>query len=80
MTVMAPNGKKLLLMEKFQGFTRDVDCTTAGDGRLSVTLVSRRIFDYVQIWNWLNENDKNEFIMITNHKGCGPDAERALYR
>lgn len=81
MTVNAPHGKKLLLMEKFNGFTREVDCTTAGDGKLSVTLKDRRIYNYVyRIWGWLNENDKNEFVMITNHKGCGPENERTVYR
>jgi len=81
MTVNAPQGKKLLLMEKFDGFTKEVDCTTAGDGKLSVTLKNRKIYNYVyRIWGWLNENDKNEFIMITNHKGCGPKHERTVYR
>ena len=81
MTVNAPRGKKLLLMEKFNGFTKEVDCTTAGDGKLSVTLKNRKIYNYVyRIWGWLNENDKNEFIMITNHKGCGQENERAVYR
>ncbi|RPA91824.1 hypothetical protein L873DRAFT_1794663 [Choiromyces venosus 120613-1] len=81
MTVNAPKGKKLLLMEKFNGFTKEVDCTTAGDGKLSVTLKERKTYDYVyRIWGWLNENDKNEFVMITNHKGCGPENERTVYR
>ncbi|KAG0131088.1 hypothetical protein HOY82DRAFT_647637 [Tuber indicum] len=70
MTVNAPKGKKLLLMEKFNDFTKEVDCTTAGDGKLSVTLKERKTYDYVyRIWGWLNKNDRNEFIMITNRKG-----------
>ncbi|KAG0638745.1 hypothetical protein HOY80DRAFT_1046947 [Tuber brumale] len=80
MTVNAPKGKKLLLMEKFNDFTKEMDYTTAGDGKLSVTLKERRTYNYVYwIWGWLNMSDRNEFIMITNHKGCGPENERTCH-
>lgn len=66
-------------MEKFEGLTRRVDCSTIGDNKLSVSFIDWDVFEYSQVWNWLNKNDDNEFVMITNHDGCGPAAQRAVF-
>lgn len=66
-------------MEKFEGLTSDVDCSTIGDHKLSVTLVDEEVFSYIQIWSWINEREDNQFVMITNHEGCGPAAQRAVF-
>lgn len=66
-------------MEKFEGLTSDVDCSTIGDHKLSVTLVDEEVFSYIQIWSWINEREDNQFVMIMNHEGCGPAAQRAVF-
>ncbi|RPB13089.1 hypothetical protein P167DRAFT_587300 [Morchella conica CCBAS932] len=79
LTLSAPENSRILLMEKFEGLTSNVDCSTIGDHKLSVTLVDEEVFSYIQIWSWINEREDNQFVMITNHEGCGPAAQRAVF-
>lgn len=79
LTLHAPENSRILLMEKFEGLTSAVDCSTIGDHKLSITLIDEDVFSYIQIWSWINEREDNQFVMITNHEGCGPAAQRAVF-
>lgn len=80
MTLHAPDGLEIVLMEKFEGLTKKVDCN-GDDGSLSLTFKSKDAFDQaVKKWNFINQGTDRNFILIANHDGCGPDAERQAYQ
>ncbi|KAI9848432.1 MAG: hypothetical protein M1837_000227 [Sclerophora amabilis] len=79
MTLYAPDGKKIVLMERFEGLTTALDCK-GDDGEMSLTFKSKDAFDYAaKQWAWINEGDEDSFILIANHDGCGPADERQPY-
>ena len=79
MTLFAPNGLRIVMMERFEGLTSAVDCK-GDDGEMSLTFSSKEAFDHaVREWNWINLDDSKKFLLIANHDGCGPDAERQAY-
>lgn len=79
MTLYAPNGLKIIMMERFEGLTSALDCK-GDDGEMSLTFNSQEAFDYaVKQWSWINEDDSKSFLLVANHDGCGPDAERQAY-
>lgn len=66
-------------METFEGLTKEVDCN-GKDGRLSITFQDKQAFEYaIGKWSYINEDADTQFILITNHDGCGPDEERQAY-
>ena len=70
------DGRQLVSMERFEGLTTEVDC----DKTMSLKFVSEDAFKYaIGAWNWVNEKEENNFVMIANHDGCGPDQERVPY-
>ncbi len=76
MTLYAPDGLQMILMERFDGLTTAVDCKGV-DGTMSLTFKSQQAFDYaLQTWSHINEKDESKFLLIANHEGCGPDDER----
>ncbi|KAK0508611.1 hypothetical protein JMJ35_008887 [Cladonia borealis] len=79
MTLYATDGLLLVLMERFDSLTSSVDCD--GDsGTISLTFNSQDAFNYaLQEWNYINQNDDGQFLLIANHEGCGPDDERHPY-
>ena len=79
MTLYAPDGLLMVMMERFEGLTSSVDCK-GDDGTISLTFLSEDAFNYaLQEWNYINESDNGKFILIANHDGCGPDDERQPY-
>lgn len=79
MTLYAPEEKLIVQMEAFEGMTTDVDCA-GHDGELSITFTDKETFEYaVNKWSYLNEDADQEFIIIANHDGCGPENERQAY-
>lgn len=79
MTLYAPNGLKIVAMERFEGLTSKVDCK-GDDGEMSLTFKSKDAFDNaVKQWDWINSDDKHKFLLIANHDGCGPQSERQAY-
>lgn len=80
MTLYAPDGLPIILMERFEGLTSAVDCK-GDDGRMSLTFKSRQAYDYaLKTWQIINEDDDKQFLLIANHDGCGPDDERQPYK
>ena len=76
MTIFMADGRQLVSMERFEGLTKKVDC----DETMSLEFVDKAAFDYaIHAWGWVNENEDDNFVMIANHDGCGPDQERVPY-
>ncbi|KAI4266566.1 MAG: hypothetical protein LQ337_008752, partial [Flavoplaca oasis] len=79
-TLYAPSGLPIILMERFEGLTSAVDCK-GDDGTTSLTFISKGAYDYaLHIWSRINENDAEQFLLIANHDGCGPVNERQPYK
>ncbi len=79
MTLYAPDGLLMIMMERFEGLTSSVDCK-GDDGLMSLTFQSENAFKYaLQEWNFINQNDEGKFLLIANHEGCGPGDQRQPY-
>ena len=80
MTLYAPDGLPIVLMERFEGLTSTVDCR-GDDGHVSMTFLSNEAYRHaLKIWGYINEDDYKQFLLIANHDGCGPDDERQPYK
>ena len=80
MTLYAPDGLPIVLLERFEGLTSSVDCK-GDDGAMSLTFNSKKAYKYaLKIWGYINEDDDKQFLLIANHDGCGPDDERQPYK
>ena len=79
MTLHAPNGMLMVLLEYFDHLTSTIDCQ-GDDGQMSLTFNSQNAFQYaLQAWGYINANSNDKFLLIANHQGCGPDEERQAY-
>jgi len=79
MTLYAPDGLLMIMMERFEALTSSVDCK-GDDGLMSLTFQSENAFKYaLQEWNFINQNDEGKFLLIANHEGCGPGDQRQPY-
>lgn len=79
MTLYAPDGQQIVMMECFEGLTTAVDCN-GDDGLMSLTFKSEDAFNAaVQKWSHINEKDEDSFLLIANHDGCGPEDQRQAY-
>lgn len=80
MTLYAPDGKTpILSLESFEGLTKAVDCND-NDGILSVTFNNNQAYAYaLKKWKYINDEANEKILLITNHQGCGPDEQRAVY-
>ena len=75
----APSGLPIVAMETFDKLAPKVDCN-ADDGKLSLTFKDKNAYDYaLGKWSYINENKEDQFLLIANHPGCGPDDERQPY-
>lgn len=80
MTLYAPDGQLIVMMELFEGFTSSVDCQ-GDDGQMSLTFKSKEAFDYAHSkWSFVNDRNDSAFLLIANHDGCGPPEERQPYK
>ncbi|KAL8991674.1 MAG: hypothetical protein Q9169_007759 [Polycauliona sp. 2 TL-2023] len=79
MTLFAPDGLQIVMMERFEPLTSAVDCK-GDDGEMSLTFKSQEAFDHaMKTWKFINEDEDERFLLIANHDGCGPDDERQPY-
>ncbi|KAI4267357.1 MAG: hypothetical protein LQ337_008391 [Flavoplaca oasis] len=79
MTLFAPDGLQIVMMERFEPLTSAVDCK-GDDGEMSLTFKSQEVFDHaINTWGFINEAQEERFLLIANHDGCGPDEERQPY-
>jgi hypothetical protein len=80
MTLYAPGGQLIIMMESFEGLTSSVDCK-GDDGEMALTFKSQEAFEYaLGQWDFINEKTEYAFLMIANHDGCGPDEQRQAYK
>ncbi|RPB16449.1 hypothetical protein P167DRAFT_481120 [Morchella conica CCBAS932] len=79
MTLYAPDGQQIVMMESFEGLTSAVDCK-GDDGTMSLTFTSKEAFDAaVDKWSFINEDEDGSFLLIANHDGCGDADQRQAY-
>ncbi|MCJ1469640.1 hypothetical protein MMC07_008276, partial [Pseudocyphellaria aurata] len=79
MTLHAPNGMDIVMMERFEPLTKAVDCQ-GDDGSMSLTFKSEAAFTYaLKTWGFINDAEENKFLLIANHDGCGEVDERQPY-
>ena len=79
MTLYAPDGLQMIMMERFEGLTSAVDCK-GDDGTMSLTFKSKDAFEHaLKTWTYINEKEEDKFLLIANHDGCGPDDQRQPY-
>ena len=79
MTLYAPDGMLMVLLESFEHLTSAIDCK-GDDGTMSLTFKSLSAYQYaLKVWGYVNEKAEHRFLVIANHKGCGPDEERQGY-
>lgn len=80
MTLYAPDGHLIVMMELFEVFTSSVDCQ-GDDGQMSLTFKSQEAFDYAHSkWSFINDRSDSAFLLIANHDSCGPPQERQPYK
>ena len=79
MTLYAPDGLQIVMMERFETLTKKVDCK-GDDGEMSLTFKSKVAFKHaLKTWDFINQSEEKRFLLIANHAGCGPDDERQPY-
>lgn len=79
MTLQAPPDLPIVLLERFDHMTNDIDCK-GDDGEMSLTFKSEYAYRQASnAWKYLNEHDGHRFLLIANHEGCGPGDERQAY-
>src|SRR5690606_28144421 len=72
-TLISPNGKRVIMMEQFETFTKEIDCVGT-DGEMSLTFKDKEALDYAgKAWG------DGEFYMIANHDGCAPEDQRKAW-
>ena len=77
-TLDAPSGLHIVLLERFEPLTQYVDCN-GDDGHMSLTFKSEDAFRRaLNAWSFVNNGIK-KFMVITNHDGCGAKYQRQSY-
>ncbi|KAL9026335.1 MAG: hypothetical protein Q9196_004985 [Gyalolechia fulgens] len=80
MTLYAPDGLQMVMMERFEPLTSAVDCN-GDDGLMSLKFKSQGAFQRaLDTWSFINKAQEKQFLLIANHDGCGPQDERQAYR
>ena len=78
-TVEAPSGLPIVLMERFDDHTESVDCN-GNDGHMSLTYKTEDAFRRaVQAWSYVNNHVDHRFMLIANHDDCSPYHDRQAY-
>lgn len=77
-TLDAPSGLPIVLLERFESLTEYVDCN-GDDGHMSLTFKSQDAFRRaLNAWSFVN-NGNQRFMVIANHDGCGARYQRQVY-
>jgi hypothetical protein len=77
-TVHTPGGSEnILSLEKFEPMVKSVDCTSKG---MTLKFIDDETFAYAQkVWDWVNGEDNNTFVMVAGAGDCGTNAHRIPY-
>lgn len=77
-TLAAPSGLPIVLLERFEPLTQYVDCN-GDNGHMSLTFKSEGAFRRaLNAWSFVNHSVQR-FMVIANHDGCGPKYQRQGY-
>ena len=78
-TLTAPPGLPIVLLERFESLTKYVDCN-GDDGHMSLTFKSEDAFQHsLKAWDFVNEAEHHRFMVVANHDGCGRESQRQPY-
>lgn len=75
MTLISPNGKRVIMMEQFETFTKEIDCIGT-DGEMSLTFKDVESLEYAgKAWG----EGGDGFYIIANHDGCAEVDQRKAW-
>ena len=78
-TLQEMPGLPLVLLERFEHLTTNVDCR-GKSGHISLTFTSGDTFQQAhQAWRYINDHVDHQFLLIANHDGCAPEDDRQPY-
>src|SRR5205814_2118567 len=73
MTLYAASGELIISMERFRGMLKSVQCSE----HMVLAFNSDTSFQYaIHAWKWVNEADRNSFIIIADDPACAPRDQR----
>ena len=79
MTLHAPDGLPIVSLERFEELNVSVDCR-GDEGALALTFGTKEAFEYAkEQWDYVNDVDEGNFLLIANNDGCGPHNQRQGY-
>lgn len=63
----------VISMERFASKLKSVQCAE----QMVLEFIDDEAFEYAKdVWNWVNQDVNNTFVMVTNYAGCADDMER----
>lgn len=78
-TLQQNPGLPIVLLERFEHLTNDVDCR-GKSGHISLTFASENSFrQALKAWKYINDHIDHQFLLIANHDGCAPEDDRQPY-
>lgn len=78
-TLQQNPGLPIVLLERFEHLTADVDCR-GRSGHISLTFTSENTFrQALKAWRYINDHADHQFLLIANHDGCAPEDDRQPY-
>jgi hypothetical protein len=76
MTMFTSDNEHVISLERFSYMLKSVNCSET----IKLAFKSNETFQYaIHAWNWTNEEEKNNLIMIANYAGCGEEQVRQPY-
>jgi len=72
--------ENIVNLELIDDMVQKVQCPTGSTGTLKIQFAEAADFDDAEdIWQWVNKDPANHFIMVVGAGGCGGNAERVVY-
>jgi hypothetical protein len=76
MTMFTSDNEHVISLERFSYMLKSVNCSET----IKLAFKSNETFQYaIHAWNWTNEEEKNNLIMIANYAGYGEERVRQPY-
>ena len=72
--------ENIVNLEQIDNLVQKVTCPESDAGELKLEFADAADFDDAQdIWDWVNQEEDNSFLMVVGEGDCGLNAERILY-
>ena len=72
--------ENIVNLELIDDMVQKVQCPTGSTGTLKIQFAEAADFDDAEdVWQWVNKDPANHFIMVVGAGGCGGNAERVVY-